>query len=302
MDEHTVIKTFRIKEELSTMSKSLSKVLVLLLAVMLMGLAACGVSNSNATTEESAAKTENVPAADEIAEAPAGGLSAAQVGDVITFGTYEQDGDMENGAEPIEWLVLDRDDDRILVLSRYGLDCQTYHPRLENVTWQSCALRTWLNDKFLSTAFSSSEQAMIPTVTITAEDEVLYKDGAGYIIDPGEDTQDKVFALSIAEAQIYLGNSWFEKGSDNNDYPNAYCKATPHAISQGLWVVDYDGDAAEWAKEAWDGNCFWWLRGPAICNLGVANVDYYGAIYTSYYNGGLTTGAVRPALWICLTA
>ena len=30
-----------------------------------------------------------------------------QVGDVITFGTYEQDNNLENGAEPIEWQVLE---------------------------------------------------------------------------------------------------------------------------------------------------------------------------------------------------
>lgn len=32
--------------------------------------------------------------------------SSVQVGGIIKFGTYEQDGNISNGAEPIEWRVL----------------------------------------------------------------------------------------------------------------------------------------------------------------------------------------------------
>ena len=35
-------------------------------------------------------------------------------GDVITMGTYEQDGNTKNGAEPIEWMVLDEKPSRHL--------------------------------------------------------------------------------------------------------------------------------------------------------------------------------------------
>ena len=42
-----------------------------------------------------------------IAEHPTVVLHNAKVGDVITYGHYEQDGDETNGAEPIEWIILE---------------------------------------------------------------------------------------------------------------------------------------------------------------------------------------------------
>lgn len=50
-------------------------------------------------------------------------LSEAQVGDTVLLGTYEQDGQEANGREPIEWVVLDRQDNTMLLISTYALDC-----------------------------------------------------------------------------------------------------------------------------------------------------------------------------------
>ena len=54
-------------------------------------------------------------------------LKDASVGDYVFFGHYEQDNNEENGKEEIEWLVLDRQGEDLLLLSLYGLDCQLYH-------------------------------------------------------------------------------------------------------------------------------------------------------------------------------
>lgn len=50
--------------------------------------------------------------------------AAAKVGDYITFGRYKQEGQMP---QDIEWRVLAKEGNKILVISRYGLDCQRYH-------------------------------------------------------------------------------------------------------------------------------------------------------------------------------
>ena len=47
-----------------------------------------------------------------------------KVGDIITFGEYEQDGNIINGKEPIEWIVADSNDGNYLLVSRYILDCK----------------------------------------------------------------------------------------------------------------------------------------------------------------------------------
>lgn len=82
--------------------------------------------------------------------------------ETVLFGSYEQDGDAANGKEPIEWLVLARDGDKALLLSKYALDHQSfmpfYEPVTEPFTWESCSLRQWLNSTFLNAAFSAEEQ------------------------------------------------------------------------------------------------------------------------------------------------
>ena len=118
-------------------------------------------------------------------------LSAA-VGDRVLFGTWEQDGDVSGGPEPIEWIVLDRDGDRALLLSRYGLA-----PGRElGKRWDVSPDRQWLNGNFFPQAFSPEEQSRIPETLIPAEE---YR-GRRF----GEDTADRVFLLSREELEQYL--------------------------------------------------------------------------------------------------
>ena len=69
-------------------------------------------------------------------------LRTAEVGSYIYFGEYEQDNEISTGKEAIEWLVLDKQEDKMLVISRYGLDCQPYHTEYEEITWETCSLRS----------------------------------------------------------------------------------------------------------------------------------------------------------------
>ena len=84
-----------------------------------------------------------------------------KVGDIIQFGRYEQDNDLSNGAETIEWLVLDVSDGSALVTSRYGLDAKRYHDGKEEATWDTCTLRAWLNKHFFESAFDAPERKLI---------------------------------------------------------------------------------------------------------------------------------------------
>ncbi|MBE6957234.1 MAG: hypothetical protein E7450_07265 [Ruminococcaceae bacterium] len=109
-------------------------------------------------------------------------------GDYITFGRYEQDNNPSNGTEDIEWLVLDVQADRALVISQYALDAQPYHIEAGDVTWETCSLRQWLNRDFIQTAFSPEEQTAISITTL--ENAVF----------------DKVFLLSIGEFRLYCSD------------------------------------------------------------------------------------------------
>ena len=88
--------------------------------------------------------------------------AGVQVGSIVTLGSYEQDNNFRDGAEPIEWIVLAAEQDRALLLSLYCLDCIEYN----NVSrgwkpWAGSLAREWLNGDFYQAAFSQTEKNSI---------------------------------------------------------------------------------------------------------------------------------------------
>ena len=86
--------------------------------------------------------------------------ATTNVGDVITFGKYEQDNDLSNGSEDIEWIVLDKKDGNLLLLSKYGLDTKVVCDNADisyEATWETSNTRLWLNGDFYDSAFSSDD-------------------------------------------------------------------------------------------------------------------------------------------------
>ena len=199
-------------------------------------------------------------------------LKKANVGSYIFFGSYEQDNNTSNGKEEIEWLVLAKTGDRVLVISRYALDCQQYNTSWTSVTWETCSLRKWLNGTFISNAFSSDEQNMIQTTTVTADKNPSYS------TSPGNNTTDKVFLLSITEVKKYFSSDSARQ-----------CKGTEYCYAQGA----YKGS---------NGNCWWWLRSPGDYSYNAALVDFDGSDFDGVRYVLSDHDAVRPALWIDLGA
>ncbi len=93
------------------------------------------------------------------AQARAQTFKGVKTGDRLKLGSYEQDGKIENGPEPIQWIVLDVEDDKALLLSRYGLDSHTYNDQKSTSnSWRNSSLRAWLAGSFCNDAFSPAEQ------------------------------------------------------------------------------------------------------------------------------------------------
>ena len=204
-------------------------------------------------------------------------LKNSKVGDIVYFGTYEQDNDTSNGKEDIEWLVLAKKGNRILVISDKALDCQTYNSSETSVTWETCTLRKWLNNDFINAAFSDDEKAMIPTVTASADKNPEYD------TDPGNATKDKVFLLSIVEAEKYFSSDETRK-----------CAPTAYAKAQGASTIN------TYKTPSGAATCWWWLRSPGLSQLKAAfdgrvgDVDEYG----NHVDDDRV--AVRPAMWISI--
>jgi len=90
-------------------------------------------------------------------------LSNETIGSTIKFGFYEQDNDVSNGAEPIEWIVLEVDDGKVLVISKYILGKESFNEDYESTetTWSKSTIRVWLNDSFYNEAFGEGHQQLI---------------------------------------------------------------------------------------------------------------------------------------------
>lgn len=101
----------------------------------------------------------------------------AEVGDIIEFGTYEQDGNADNGAEPIEWIVIDEVDDKKLVVSKLCLIKYKYGEKKYDCNWSQSGARLHLNAWFFNNVFSECEREYIVpnSVNDTEIKEVHYR-------------------------------------------------------------------------------------------------------------------------------
>ncbi|WP_373481739.1 DUF6273 domain-containing protein [Acetobacterium sp.] len=186
-------------------------------------------------------------------------INQASVGDVVTFGSYNQDKIKYNLNELIEWRVVTKEGDKVLLLSNSSLDRQPYNNTSSDTTWETCSLRLWLNDIFLNSAFSTEQQSLIAMSNLTNANNPKYATNGG------NNTQDKVFVLSVVEVEKY----------------SLYTKDwTPSSGSNG-----------------------WRLRTPGKYGSYAATVYNYDE-YIDYFEYSSTTEPypIRPAIWVYMNA
>lgn len=256
----------------------------------------------------------------------------------FVFGRYELDNDESNGPEPIEWVILDENENGTLLISRYVLDAAPYNDNYEEeVTWETCSLREWLNNDFYDTAFDDEMKLHINTVTLVNDDNQMYGTSGG------NDTSDKIFILSVSEILKYYDfNVWYTEsepfqyhdGRSNDKYEFGFCEdlitqskvygrlrgadnteITEYHYNQGLLQTsnkDTKEDVHLWvlSEMGYSDTCIgklgtgWWLRSPGISNTKACYVDCFGEAGANCYDrlydsyGGIYKKGVRPALYI----
>ncbi len=119
---------------------------------------------------------------------------------------------------------------------------------------------------------SFKEQAAIAQTTVTADKNPEYD------TDSGNATTDKVFLLSIDEA-----NKYFSSDSARQ------CKLTAYTVVNGTYTSNSNS-----------GSHGWCLRSPGRFQDNATRVNGVGSVY--YYGNNVRNGnyTVRPALWISL--
>ena len=138
-------------------------------------------------------------------------FKGCQVGDVVEFGSYEQDGDISNGKEPIEWRVLAVEGDRAYVVSQKALDAHAFNADTDyGNDWNLSDLKEWLEWDFESQAFTGDEMKRI---------------------------DDGPTLLSVDEA-----NKYFMSDSDR------ICMPTRQAVNNDVTTWDYNGACFWWLR------------------------------------------------------
>ena len=125
-------------------------------------------------------------------------INPFKVGDYVKFGNYffyKYDSTPE---KIIEWRVLAVENNKILVISCYGLEAKRFDSS-SNV-WANSEIRQWLNNEFYNQAFTDQEKKFIISSNLS---------------DVG--TTDNMFLLSKGEAEKYFANDKARR-----------CKASPY--------------------------------------------------------------------------
>lgn len=178
-----------------------------------------------------------------------------------SFKTLSQDDTVEFAGNV--WLVLERLEDRILILSRDVLEHRAYHNAPESVTWETCDLRSYLNRTWIDRQLSQDEAHRVVETTVNNPSNTKYG------IAGGNPTSDKVFLLSLQEAEYYFTGS--------PDLLKARGKDTEETV---WWHLRSPGEASDVAASVSSGGL----------------IDYHGTAECV----DDATGGIRPAMWLTI--
>lgn len=178
--------------------------------------------------------------------------STATIGDIIQFGW-------------LEWRILDIQDGKALIISDEIIVSQPYHTSLVDITWENSSIRQYLNDTVYNTIFNDEEKSKI-TETLGINNDNPYYGTPG-----GNNTTDKIFLLSIDEAERYFSSASSRIAYSRDEY-------------------SYEGRAFDW-----------WLRSPDhLSDYAVCVISDGDILHNGVWNSVTTKRGIRPALWLNL--
>jgi hypothetical protein len=205
-------------------------------------------------------------------------VTAWSLGDDYTFSTGETVIRGETyyfKVEPIRWRILEENDGEVLILC----DSIIANMRFDHSTnnYAESEIRAWLNEEFYNEAFNDLQKELIFTTTVDNSE--------------CEDTNDKVFLLSLAEAT-------------NPAY--GFQDINFYDVARRMLTSDYTrANGASMAVNSWEsqyyGNGIWWLRSPnGVVNPHLHIIQENGLGMVNYIDGSGT--GVVPALRMKLQA
>lgn len=191
-------------------------------------------------------------------------LAKPKIGDVIKFGSYEQDANSSNGDEAVEWIILDSVDGKLLLMSKYALDACEYAWDENGCSWFDSEPCDVLN-RMYHDMFSYREKKKINGNLTYESIETYYGDRY-------------VFALSSEEIEEY---------STKLNQKLSLCYPTKYAIAEGIKVSE--------DHDTYPGCVSWWTESDyryGTVMLGDSGVGWVAQSYSERKSG------VRPVIWV----
>lgn len=202
--------------------------------------------------------------------------NSVSVSDTITLGSYEQDGNLDNGSEALTWTVHEIEDGKALLLCDTCIAAMPYNKDNTDNSWTNSNIRNWLNEDFYKSAFSSDEAGIIADVKVVTG-RLIEEEGATSWETYGKDelTTDKIFVPDFSQCwQI------------NNELD----------VSETA-KADFIANNVKWGQDNYQ--TMFWLRNP------YGKSKSYASGYKTESEGGIgyifypkMYAFVRPAMYI----
>ncbi len=220
--------------------------------------------------------------------------------DCVYFGNYPQSDATGKTKEPIKWRVLSVDGEDAFLVADTNLDVQRYNDTYDDVTWETCTIRSWLNgygsgsnvcgtdynsDNFIDRAFTAAEQDAIITTTVVNADNPSWGTAGG------NNTKDKVFLLSFNE----VTNPAYGFSSDYATFDNARKRINTAYVAGGGTI-----GSSNMRSKGSTGR--WWLRSPGDNSYYAMYVNGDGYVNQSGFNVSDNRYAACPALHLNLSS
>ena len=220
------------------------------------------------------------------------------INDEIRFGKYEQDNNELNGKEDIEWIVIDKNENGILLTTKYLIDCKPYNTFHKSVTWEKCSLRNWLNTSFYNDSFSKSEKQFINNTYLINDENPYYKS------NKENNTYDKIFILSINEVLnlLYSNEDFLVSKKMGLQFDiRKLCRPTEYAKKNGVRVnissAIFNGCGNYWLRtQGLYGDRIWYKNVTAKYFQSIITED--GRISPKGTGVHSVDDGVRPCLYI----
>ena len=236
-------------------------------------------NNSETSSNAEGSEQDKEEIDEAIVEELKGNIRDVEKGDTIFFGKVEQDGCLENGAEEIEWIVLEKTNEEIFVMSKNVLEWLTfskYSAEIEvdgemvlipydRFTWSLDynQQRSWLTNEVYLNGFTDHEKMLILLKyheTPATDNNEWYEKG----------TYDYLYIPSKEEVEIYMPEIQLRQA---NMTPYVAGKNEKDVGEYSSWSLRTEGPTSKYSTQ-------------------VLESGEFGATYTFTPNG------VRPVMWL----